>query len=154
MEVIIGQLYKHFKGDLYKVLNIATHTETDEKLVIYQAMYDETKIYARPYDMFVSKVDREKYPDAEAEYRFTPFEEKAGINGIDPDVLRFLDANTAADRILILQSMKDKVTQDMLSTMAYSMDIVLNDGKVETRYQELMSCLMLKEKFEGSRLRG
>lgn len=154
MEVIIGQLYKHFKGNLYKVLNIATHSETGEKLVIYQATHDESKVYARPYDMFISKVDKDKYPDVEAEYRFTLFEEKQGMAGIDPDVLRFLDASSASDRIIILQSIKEKVNQDMLTTMAYSMDIVLKDGTVEERYDELINCLYLKERFEGARLRG
>lgn len=154
MEVITGQLYKHFKGDLYKVLHIAIHSETGEKLVIYQATYDETKIYARPYDMFVSKVDKDKYPNVDAEYRFTLFEEKQGISGIDPDVLKFLDASSASDRIIILQSMKEKVSHDMLSAMAYSMDIVLKDGTVEERYDELINCLYLKERFEGARLRG
>ena len=70
MDVIIGGYYRHFKGKLYKVLDIATHTETNEQLVIYRACYDEHKVYARPIEMFTSKVDRDKYPDSEQEYRF------------------------------------------------------------------------------------
>lgn len=68
-ELKINGIYKHFKGDYYIVLDVAEHTETGEKLVIYRALYGETKLYARPYDMFLSKVDREKYPDVEQEYR-------------------------------------------------------------------------------------
>ena len=70
MELIKGRVYKHFKGDLYLVEDIAEHSESGDKLVIYRALYGEGKLYARPYDMFMSKVDREKYPDVLQEYRF------------------------------------------------------------------------------------
>ena len=65
----IGKIYKHFKGHIVKVIALAEHTETGENLVIYE--HQETKkIWARPYDMFNSLVDREKYPDVGQEYRF------------------------------------------------------------------------------------
>ena len=75
MEVVVGGIYRHFKGKLYKVLNIGYDSETNndefpKKLVIYEALYDEHKIWVRPYDMFVSKIDKTKYPDVLQEYRF------------------------------------------------------------------------------------
>ncbi len=70
MEVKIKGIYKHFKGDYYIVEDIAIHSETKEKLVIYRGLYGEGVLYARPYDMFISKVDKAKYSDVEQEYRF------------------------------------------------------------------------------------
>ncbi len=74
MDVVVGGTYKHFKGNLYKVLLIGYDSETNnenlKKLVIYEALYGDHKIWVRPYDMFVSKIDKEKYPDINQEYRF------------------------------------------------------------------------------------
>ncbi len=70
MEVKIKGIYKHFKGDYYIVEDIAIHSETKEKLVLYRGLYGENILYARPYEMFISKVDKEKYPKVEQEYRF------------------------------------------------------------------------------------
>ena len=70
MEVIKNRVYKHFKGDYYLVVDIAIHTETDEKLVLYRSLYGDGILYARPYSMFCEEVDHLKYPNVEQKYRF------------------------------------------------------------------------------------
>lgn len=68
--IIIGKTYRHFKGDLYKVMFIATDSETNKEVVVYEALYGKHIIWTRPYDMFNSLVDNEKYPNVSQKYRF------------------------------------------------------------------------------------
>ena len=72
-EFIPGGTYRHYKGNLYKVLHLARHTETEETLVVYQALYGEYGIWARPLEMFLETV---ALPDGSAVPRFLPIEEQ------------------------------------------------------------------------------
>ena len=128
-----GQFYKHFKDKLYQILTVAEHSETGEKMVVYQALYGDFRTYVRPYDMFVSEVDREKYPNVAQKYRFELInsenfgnteakpekEEMAAalevvptnepdpeLDGVNPDLLAFLDLDTLAEKLEMLRDLR------------------------------------------------
>ena len=183
------EIYKHFKGNLYQITAVAEHTETGEQLVIYQALYGDFRTYARPLEMFTGRVDREKYPDVDQEFRFElqgpePSRQKVesdstgleipgtavgasvpkeapsrsdelseGELALDPLVLEFLDADSYEKRLNILAGLHHRITNDMITTMAISCDVEIDDGDVEDRYEALKNCLITFQRYESTRLR-
>ena len=187
-----GELYRHFKNKLYQIVTVATHSETGEKLVIYQALYDNFGVYARPLDMFVSEVDHEKYPDVKQKYRFeriTPQTKrtdtqvkseavrqsaakmpeagsvqvqtsKAQVADADddqapnPQLIKFLDADTLEEKYNILVSMSDTITDRLLDDMAVVMDVVLPEAPLMERYEDLKNIIRTRQHYEfANRLR-
>lgn len=79
-----GDVVRHFKREmlsreelcaqpemyLYDIVGIAEHTENGEALMVYRPRYGGKKLYARPLAMFLSEVDREKYPQVKQRFRF------------------------------------------------------------------------------------
>lgn len=69
-EIKIKGIYKHFKGDLYLVEDIAVDSETERPMVVYRALYEDNVLYVRDLEMFLSEVDKVKYPKVKQRYRF------------------------------------------------------------------------------------
>ena len=69
-ELKVHAIYRHFKGNRYYVEDVARNSETGEAMVVYRALYGEGALWVRPLRMFLSEVDREKYPNAPQKYRF------------------------------------------------------------------------------------
>lgn len=173
-----GQFYKHFKNKLYQIVAIAEHSETSEQMVIYQALYDDFKIYARPLNMFISEVDHEKYPNVKQKFRFELFipehkdivVEQINENTIKEEVKKeliievkeskkeftlydFLDARTYEEKRQILIRMKNSLNQKLINDIAVSLDVVIDEADLDTQYYNLLNCLNTMVKFECNRLR-
>lgn len=175
-----GTIYKHFKNKLYQVIAVAAHSETGEKMVVYQRLYDDYSVYVRPYDMFVSEVDHNKYPKVTQKYRFEvwkpesteqnvtdnavpdiPSEDvKQGnissdseIEGCNPDLLAFLEADTYEEKRNILVGLRKRLDDRLINDIAASLDVTVDDGDLDIRYKSLMNCLDTMTKFECNRFR-
>jgi hypothetical protein len=77
-KTMVGRRYRHFKGGIYLVTDIAVHSETANLMVIYKTFNEPSLVWARPMDMFLSEVDHEKYPDVKQVMRFEPLAELGG----------------------------------------------------------------------------
>ncbi len=187
-----GEFYRHFKNKLYQIVAVAEHSEDGQKLVIYQALYGDFKIYARPLEMFVSEVDHEKYPDVTQKYRFEQVEfnvngpseaikgqklteEHSVVNGTEevavkreehvgeqedccegrpePGLIEFLDADNWEERYNILVSLRDKMSDKLVDNLAVAMDVVITEGPLDKRYEELKNCLRTRQRYENQHLR-
>lgn len=165
-----GEIYRHFKDKLYQIITIAEHSETKDKYVVYQALYGEFKTYIRPYDMFISEVDRVKYPEVTQKYRFEKYvpgenatEKEPELNvisevenvqeGVNPYLLEFFDQKTTADKIEYLSSIRTKIDDRLINDIAASMDLTIDAGDIDVRYSSLINCLNTIARFECGRLR-
>ena len=174
--LIPGEIYKHFKNKLYQIIGVAEHSESKEKYVVYQALYGDFGMYVRPYDMFMSEVDRDKYPDVAQKYRFEKVErtvcenvceqvveteipqneEKTVISdneGVNPYLMEFFDMKTSSDKIEYLSAIRNKIDDRLISDIAASLDITVEEGDLDIRYSSLVSCLRTMARFECGRLR-
>ena len=198
-----GEFYRHFKNKLYQIIAVAKHSETGEQLVIYQALYGDFGVYARPLEMFMSEVDHEKYPDVEQKYRFERVElsantvtetqvkdhtqreyaaenrnllensekqsladsfeqsENMGLSsqeeeyegGVNLKVLEFLDSEDFDERYNILVALRDEIDDQMINTLAVALDVVIPEGDIDDRYDQLKMCLRTRQRYESNRLR-
>lgn len=196
-----GEKYLHFKNKLYQVIAVAKHSETMEPYVVYQALYGDFGVYIRPYDMFVSEVDHEKYPQVTQKYRFAyvdhtknetlqtkraedkkipvhqNVEQQENVpdvtaavstaelqeqdmvqresdveEQINPWLLRFLDTDTMEEKYQIVCDIKNDITDRLIDDLAVAVDVVIPEGKLSDRYEQLKYCIRTRQKYEQTSL--
>ncbi|SHJ93019.1 DUF1653 domain-containing protein [Hespellia stercorisuis] len=145
-----NEIYVHFKGNRYKVIAIAHHSETMEEMVVYEALYGDHGVYVRPLDMFMSPVDHEKYPDVKAACRF---ELEEGEGTVSPLIVQFLDLDSIEHKMEFIQSHRAQLDSGFLDAAAESIDFIIPDKDIDVKYQQLMHALMTRNKYETGRLR-
>lgn len=220
-QLIPGQKYRHFKGNLYQIITIGYHSETNEEMVVYQALYGDFKVYIRPLHSFLEPVDSEKYPDAVQTYRFEledkhetieknntgkadAFMEAEGTcgtertygtagtygaertcgaagtygaericgaagtygieetsetkaiaeteeKGVNPLLIRFLEAETYTDKLKIYLDMRDSIDEVILTDVAASLDIATGDGTLEEQYESVQYALHTLARYERNK---
>ena len=144
-----GECYRHFKGNRYQVLAIAMHTETEEQLVVYEGLYGEHPVFARPLSMFCGKVDKQKFPDSCQEYRFELDEETAvASNDVQRKILHFLELDSYKEKSNYLKLQEAYVTDEFLSAVAVSLDFTESADDLKSRYYDLMKYIEVLQKYE------
>ena len=116
--------------------------------MIYQALYGDGMICARPLDMFVSEVDHEKYPEVKQKYRFEKIETPAAQMTIEERMMKFFDEDSLEGKYQILLTMREEVTNTMIDNMAVVLDVVIEDGPIATRFDDLKHAIQTKQRYE------
>ncbi len=160
-----GEKYLHFKNRPYEVTAIARHSETMEKYVVYRQLYGDGETFIRPYDMFISEVDRDKYPEVTQTYRFQLVNPGSGETEDESDAAakktqaeqswldRILDAESLEERYDIVCSIHGGITDSLIDDIATVMDISIPEGDTQERYRQLKDCMKTIRKYESDRLR-
>jgi len=141
LKLYAGERYRHYKGKLYQVVAVAVHTETEEELVIYQALYGDYKVFARPLKMFFENVKDDAgnevprfakegvcvekeciscdvEPVQEIKEESIPVKVQQQIEGVNPLLIEFLDAESSAERLEVLHRMRKTIDNKTISDIA------------------------------------
>lgn len=176
-----GEMYKDREGKPYQILCVAEHFDTEEKMVVYQALYGAFEFLVRPLGIFVRNMERaqkatvpKEHNSIKAECRektdsdsekiqkeqktfepdqTLPADRQTEGGQADPALLEFLDADTLEEKYQVIKSMQHSITDRLIDNFAVTLDLVIPDGRLDDRYQELLSSMRTMQKFETARFR-
>lgn len=169
-KVCAGELYRHFKGELYQIVTIASHWETGETMVVYQALFGDFQVYVKPFYQFVSLVDESRYPKSPQRYEFEKVERERKLSGEGEvgsgvtiveereekpalALLEFLDAESLEEKISYLKKWRETVSQSDLDSIYVALDMKPQAGTVQEQLEGVIQYLSIQRHFDGRRLR-
>lgn len=155
----VGDTYIDKKGVLYQIQSIATYVGNGKTLIIYQEKGDKSYTFAMDYDAFV-----QEFSDADAKTSSVPNETNAtnekkesiaeGKDVQNSPLLRFLDTDDFDEKYEILCQISERdITDVLINNLAVTLDVVIPDGPIDKRFNELKTCVKTRKKYESMRLR-
>ena len=142
-----GERYKDILGEVFEIIAIARHTENYEELVVYSPVEDPSKVVASPLPIFMKQaLEKVKEQDTKEEI-------SDDLAGVSPMLLEFLDAETYEEKLAVFDRMKNSITDDIIDSIAVSLDTEVEKAPIEERYRQIREILLMQEKYETTRLR-
>lgn len=158
-----GEIYTDQEGKPHQILCVADHFDTREKAVVYQTLYEAFECLIMPVGLFMRKMHK-KPQSAASETESVPCEKREARNeqrifhpdngeGANPALLDFLDADTLEEKYQIIKSLQHSITDRLIDDFAVTLDLVIPEGRLDDRYQQLLSSVRTMQKFETNRFR-
>ncbi len=170
-----GEMYADQEGELCQILCVADDFDTREKMVVYQALYGSFECLVRPIGIFMRKMQPKTSAVSKGVLKETKTDSASGrtvgTTGIfprrqeqkreqktqeeqaNPALLEFLDADTLEEKYQVIKSLQHSITDRLIDDFAVTLDLVIPDGRVDDRYQQLLSSVRTMQKFETTRFR-
>lgn len=153
-----GDIYRHFKGKKYRIIDLAVCTETGEDMVIFESADENRRVYASFLESFLSALDTGKYPHADQKYRFELCRDEKGPSGsalkrhgsTTSLILEFLDLEDNDQRIRFLQKHRARIDSRFFAAVAESLEFTDDSDTVEERVSALIRFLKTKAKYEDA----
>lgn len=142
------------KDRKYQVIAVAYHAKSNEKMIVYQQLFDNFKILTDTFDDFFNQPEAEVHIEIPVDDRKdNDADTKEDLKGVNPVLMGFFDRDTCTDKIEYIAQVRDKLDDRLVSDIAASMDITIEEGSLDDKIDSLLICLRTKAKYECNRFR-